>query len=128
MKSCSWVWKYFRISSEDSSIAIYSICKLKITRGNKEKKSKTFNTINMLCHFNTKHNEIANKELKLKEEEDKKKAENEQNDFTKKVNQAKINQTSKSHKVKSGSIQSQQTLFETLERKKTGILLITGLN
>ena len=32
----------------------------------------------MLCHINTKHKEIANKELKLKEEEDKKKAENEQ--------------------------------------------------
>ena len=32
MKSHSWVWKYFSISSEDSSIAICSICKLKITR------------------------------------------------------------------------------------------------
>ena len=40
----------------------------------------------MLCHINTKHKEIANKELlKLKEEEDKKKAENEQNVYTKKV-------------------------------------------
>ena len=62
----------------------------------------------MLCQINTKHKEIANKELKLKEEEDKKKAENEQNAFTKKV---KLNQAR-------CSIQSQQTLFETLERKK----------
>ena len=89
MKSCSWVWKYFSISSEDSSIAICSICKLKITRSNKEKKPKTFNTTNMLCLINTKHKEIANKELKLKEDEDKKKTENEQNVFTKKV---KLNQ------------------------------------
>ena len=35
MKSRSWVWKYFSISSEDSSTAICSICKLKITRSNK---------------------------------------------------------------------------------------------
>ena len=40
MKSRSWVWKYFSISSDDSSIAICSICKLKITRGNKEKSLK----------------------------------------------------------------------------------------
>ena len=79
MKSRSWVWKYFSISSEDFSIAICSICKLKVTRGNKEKKSKSFNTTNMFCHINTKRKEIANKEVKLKEEEDKKKAENEQN-------------------------------------------------
>ena len=62
----------------------------------------------MLCHINTKHKEIANKELKLKEDEDKKKTENEQNVFTKKV---KLNQAR-------CSIQSQQTLFETLDRKK----------
>ena len=62
----------------------------------------------MLCHINTKHKEIANKELKLKEEENKKKAENEQSVFTKKV---KLNQAR-------CSIQSQQNLFETLERKK----------
>ena len=74
MKSRSWVWKYFSISSEDSLIVKCSICKLKITRGNKEEESKTFNTTNMLCHINTKHKEIANKEFKLKEEEDKKKA------------------------------------------------------
>ena len=84
MKLRSWVWKYFSISSEDSSIAIRSICKLKVTRGNKEKKSKSFNTTNMLCHINTKHKKKANKELKLKED-DKKKAENEQYVFTKKL-------------------------------------------
>ena len=65
MKSRSWVWKYFSISSEDSSIAICSICKLKITRGNKEKKWITFNTINILCHINTKHKKIENKELNV---------------------------------------------------------------
>ena len=67
----------------------------------------------MLCHINTNHKEIANKELKIKEEEYKKKAENEQNVFTKKV---KLNQAR-------CSIQSQQTLFETLERKNPGTLL-----
>ena len=73
MKLRSWVWRYFSISSEDSSIAIFSICKLKITRGNKEKKSKSFNTTNMLCHTNTNHKVIANKELKLKEKKTKRK-------------------------------------------------------
>ena len=106
LKSRSWVWKHFSISSEDSSVAICSICKLKVIRGNKEKKSKTFSTANMLCHINTKHKEIANIQLKLKEE-DKKKAEN-QNVFTKKV---KLNEAR-------CLIQSQQTLFETLKRKK----------
>ena len=64
----------------------------------------------MLCHINTNHKEIANKELKLKEEEGKKKAEKEQTVFTKKV------------KLKQArcSIQSQQTLFETLEEKTLG--------
>ena len=107
IKSRSWVWKYFTISPEDASIAICSLCKMKITRGNKEKTSKSFNTTNMLSHINTKHKEIASKELKLNEEENKRKAESEQNVFK------KIKST-----YASCSKQSQQTLFQTIERKK----------
>ena len=49
-----------------------------------KKKSLKLLTQQMLSHINTKYKEIANKELKLEEEEDKKKAENEQKCFYKK--------------------------------------------
>ncbi|XP_065641182.1 zinc finger BED domain-containing protein 4-like [Hydra vulgaris] len=107
IKSRSWVWKYFTIFLENTSIAICNTCKLKVSRGNKEKKSKSFNTTNMLCHINIKHKEMASKELKLNAEENKRKAESEKNVFK------KIKSTEASC-----SKQSQQTLFETLARKK----------
>jgi hypothetical protein len=107
LKSRSWVWKYFTIFPEDASIAICSICKMNISRGSKEKQSKSFNTTNMMCHINTKHREIVSKESKLNEEENKRKAKNQQN-VIKKIKSTEA----------SCSKHSQQTLFETLERKK----------
>nr|XP_047122462.1 zinc finger BED domain-containing protein 4-like [Hydra vulgaris] len=83
IKSRSRVWKYFTISPEDTSIAICNTCKLKVSR------------------------EIASKELKLNEEENKRKAESEKN-VLKKIKSTEA----------SCLKQSQQTLFETLARKK----------